>query len=96
MSDFDWGEVLAIATGQAPSEEAGKPAGPPSRLAAARGRALSAVNRARFELTFGVARAKHRWLRRHTFVESHLLDLDLGCVQYRGLRCLVCDAPSGF
>jgi hypothetical protein len=61
----------------------------------ARDRARAAWNGARLDVAFAAAKARHRWLGQHTFVESHLLDLDLGCVQYRGLRCLVCDtAPE--
>jgi hypothetical protein len=92
MSYSDWADILATSTGQAPAPEADRPAGLRGRLVDAMDRARATWNRTRFDLEWAVARARHRWLGLHTFVDSHLLDLDAGCVQYLGLRCLVCDA----
>jgi hypothetical protein len=92
MSYSDWADILAVATGHAPAPAAGRPAGLRGRFADARDRVRAAWNRTRFDLDWAIARARHRGLGQHTFVESHLLDLDAGCVQHLGLRCLVCDA----
>jgi hypothetical protein len=96
MGDVEWSDVLAAATGMPPRHEVAGPPGVRGGLHRARAKVRHASNTVRFEVEYQAARARHRWLRQHTYVESHLLDLDRGCVEYRGLHCLVCDAPAGF